>query len=55
MGPFTKTLFGDARNVGVVVTIIMLELGLVRLGLGRGAVLLVPVATMGGVAWLARQ
>lgn len=55
MGPFIKTLFGDARNVGVVVTIIMLELVLVRSGLGREAVLLVPVAAIGGVAWLARQ
>lgn len=55
MGPFIKTLFGDARNVGVVATIILPELALVRSGLGREAVLLVPVAAMGGVAWLARQ
>jgi hypothetical protein len=55
MGTFIKTLFGDARNFGVVLTIIMLELVLVRSGLGREAVLLVPLATIGGVAWLARQ
>lgn len=53
MGSFIKTLFGDARNVAVVSAIILLELALVRLGLGRGAVLLVPAATMAGVAWLA--
>lgn len=55
MGPFIKTLFGDARNVGVVAAIVMLELALVRSGLGREAVFLVPVAAIGGVAWLARQ
>ncbi len=55
MGPFIKTLFGDAQNIAVVAAIITLELALVRSGLGREAVLLVPIVTMGGVAWLARR
>ena len=53
MAPFIKTLFGDARNVAVVSAIILLEFALVRFGLGREAVVLVPAATLAGVAWLA--
>ena len=53
MGPFFKTLFGDARNVAVVVAILLLEAALIRFGLGREAVFLVPLATMLGVLYLA--
>ena len=53
MGPFIKTLFGDARNVLVVASVVVLEFVLIRSGLGREAALLVPAATMAGVVWLA--
>lgn len=53
MGPFIKTLFGDARTVAVVAAIVALEFTLVSVGWEREAVLLVPFATMAGVAWLA--
>lgn len=53
MGPFIKTLFGDARNVAVVAAILVLEFALIRMGMQREAVLLVPLATLAGVAWLA--
>ena len=53
MGPFIKTLFGDARNVLVVAAVVVLEFVLIRSGFGREAVLLVPIATMAGVVWLA--
>ncbi len=53
MGPFLKTLFGDARNVAVVAVLLAVEVVLVRTGHGREATVLVPLATMAGVAWLA--
>ncbi len=53
MGPFLKTLFGDARNVAVVAVLLVIEVVLVRTGHGREATVLVPLATMAGVAWLA--
>ena len=53
MGPFLKTLFGDARNVAVVAALLAIEAALVRTGHGREATLLMPLATMAGVAWLA--
>lgn len=53
MGPFLKTLFGDARNVAVVAVLLAVEVVLVRTGHGREATVLVPLATMTGVAWLA--
>ncbi len=53
MGPFFKTLFGDARNVVVVAVLLAIEVVLVRTGHGREATVLVPLATMAGVAWLA--
>ncbi len=53
MGPFLKTLFGDVRNVAVVAMLLALEVVLVHTGHGRGATILVPLATMAGVAWLA--
>jgi len=52
MGPFLKTLFGDARNVAVVAVLLAIEVVLVRTGHGREATVLVPLATMAGVAWL---
>ncbi len=53
MAPFLKTLFGDVRNVAVVATLLAIEIVLVRAGHGREATILVPLATMVGVAWLA--
>ncbi len=53
MGPFIKTLFGDARNVAVVALVVAIGWALIHSGFGREAVLLIPVATMVGVAWLA--
>ena len=53
MGPFLKTLFGDARNVAVVAVLLAIEVVLVHTGHGREATVLVPLATMAGVAWLA--
>jgi len=53
MGPFLKTLFGDARNVAVVAVLLAIEVVLVRTGHGREATVVVPLATMAGVAWLA--
>ena len=53
MGPFLKTLFGDVRNVLVVAVLLAIEVTLARTGHGREAVILVPLATMAGVAWLA--
>ncbi len=53
MGPFVKTLFGDARNVAVVAAVVALEFALVRSGHAREAALLVPIAVMAGVVWLA--
>jgi hypothetical protein len=55
MGPFIKTLFGDARNVAVVASLIVSEFVLVHAGFGREAALLVPFATMAGIAWLAAR
>ena len=53
MGPFLKTLFGDARNVAVVAVLLAVEAVLIHTGHGREATILVPLATMAGVAWLA--
>lgn len=39
--------------LAVSLGIVALEFALVRFGFGREAVLLVPAATMAGVAWLA--
>lgn len=54
MGPFVKTLFGDARNVAVVAMLLVLEVVLLRAGYGHAATVLVPLATFAGVAVLAR-
>ena len=53
MGSFLKTLFGDARNVAVVAVLLAVESVLIHTGHGREATILVPLATMAGVAWLA--
>jgi hypothetical protein len=53
MGPFIKTLFGDARNVAVVAILLAIEAVLIHTGHGREATILVPLATLVGVAWLA--
>lgn len=53
MAGFLKTLFGDARNVAVVAVLLAIEAIMVRAGYGRAATVLVPLATMAGVTWLA--
>ncbi len=53
MGPFLKTLFGDTRNVAVVAVLLAVEVLLIRTGHGREAAVLVPLATIAGVTWLA--
>lgn len=53
MAPFFKTLVGDVRNVAVVAALLAIEILLIRAGHGRGATILVPLATMAGVTWLA--
>ena len=53
MGPFLKTLFGDARNVVVVAVLLAVEALLIHTGHGREATIQMPLATMAGVAWLA--
>ena len=54
MRAFLTTLFGDLRNCCVVVAVIASEAALVYGGFGREAAFVVPVATLGGVLWLAR-
>ena len=53
MAAFTKTLFGDRRNVAVVAVLLLIDTVLVRTGHGSAAAILVPLATMTGVTWLA--
>lgn len=53
MAPFLKTLFGDVRNVAVVAVLLAVEVVLIHTGHGREAVIVVPLATMAGVTWLA--
>lgn len=55
MGPFLKTLFGDARNAVVVTILLAIEVVLVRTGHGREATILLPLATMASVACLATR
>jgi len=55
MGPFFKTLFGDFHNIAVVAGLVAAETLLLHFGLGRAATVLVPVAAMAGVAWLAAR
>ena len=53
MAAFTETLFGDRRNVAVVAVLLLLDAALVRTGHGGAAAILVPLATLAGVTWLA--
>ena len=53
MGPFLKTLLGDARNLAVVAVLLAIEAVLIHTGHGRAATVLAPLATLAGVAWLA--
>jgi hypothetical protein len=55
MGPFVKTLFGDARNVAVAAVLLAIEAMLIHAGYGREATILVPVATFASAAWLAHR
>lgn len=55
MGPFLKTLVGDTRNAVVVGVVLAIEFALVRMGLARAAVIVIPLATMVGVTWLASR
>ncbi len=55
MGPFVKTLFGDARNVAVAAVLLAIEAMLIHAGHGREATILVPLATFASAAWLAHR
>lgn len=54
MAGFIKTLFGDIRTMAIVAGVLAIEAGLVHTGHGTTAAILVPVATLAGVAYLAR-
>jgi hypothetical protein len=53
MAPFFKTLFGDVCNIAVVAILLAIEIVLVHTGYGREATIVMPLATMVGVTWLA--
>ena len=53
MGSFLKTLFGDAHNVAMVAVLLAIETVLIHAGRGGEATIMVPLATMAAVAWLA--
>jgi hypothetical protein len=55
MGPFVKTLFGDARNVAAAAVLLAIEAMLIHAGHGREATVLAPLATFAGAAWLAHR
>jgi hypothetical protein len=53
MKAFCKTLYGDTRNLSVVVGLVLVEFILVRAGYGHEAAYVTPLLGLGGVAWLA--
>ena len=53
MKALVKTLVGDVRNVSAVALIIAAEVGLVQSGHTDAAAFVIPVLTLGSVAWLA--
>ncbi|WP_293368814.1 hypothetical protein [Phenylobacterium sp.] len=53
MKAFLKTLFGDAGTVTVVALVMMVEVVLTASGQAGLGVVLIPVAVLAGVAWLA--
>ena len=55
MKAFVKTLIGDLRNVVVVAGILAVGAALALAGHPAAAWLVMPVAAVGGVAWLARH
>jgi hypothetical protein len=55
MRGFLKTLFGDARNVCVAAICVGVAALLLRTPLAAAAGLVLPVALLGGAAYLARH
>lgn len=55
MNGFVKTLIGDFQNVAVVAAILGITTAVEMSGHHQAAWLAMPVATLCGVAWLARK
>lgn len=55
MNGFIKTLIGDFQNVAVVAAILGVTAAVELSGHLQAAWLVMPVVTLGGVAWLARK
>ncbi len=55
MKAFFKTLFGDWVNLGFVVVIVAIELGLVKTGHADQAGIVAPLFILAGVGWLAAR
>ncbi len=50
-----RVVLGDGRNVAVVALALLLEAIFVRSGLAPAAAILVPLAILAGVGWLAAR
>jgi hypothetical protein len=55
MKAFSKTLFGDSRNIAGVALIVALAVLLTDIGHPGWAVFAMPAASLGVVAWLAHH
>jgi hypothetical protein len=55
MKAFTKTLFGDSRNLAGVAVMVVVAVGLTRVGHAGWAVYGMPVVGLAVTAWLARH
>jgi hypothetical protein len=55
MKAFCKTLYGDFRNLSVVVGLVAVEFILVQAGYGHEAAFATPLLALGGIAWLASR
>ena len=55
MRAFFKVLLGDAWNVHVVASIVLVEIAMIWAGLSSAAVFIVPLITLGGVVLLMRN
>lgn len=55
MTALVKVLLGDGRNVAVVALALLLETIFVQSGLAPAAAVLVPLAILAGVGWLATR
>jgi Na+-driven multidrug efflux pump len=54
MKALCKTLYGDFRNLSVVVGLVAVEFILARFGHGHAAAYATPLLALGAVTWLAR-